>query len=128
MSGFEAFLNDLGMRINGPLGFRFILQPLVAILLGIFDGVKDSRAGNIPFLEDFIVHPHKRVALLKSAGVSVLKPVIVGIITDAIAQFLIFKTVHPLDAVFVGTVIIAVPYVLTRGIVNRITSRRKKSR
>ncbi|HEX2957762.1 MAG TPA: hypothetical protein VHO70_13085 [Chitinispirillaceae bacterium] len=128
MNQLETFFKELYIRITGPLGFRFILQPLVAILLGILDGIKDSRAGNTPFLEDFFIHPHKRMALLKSTSVVVIKPVIVGIVTDAIAQFLIFDTVHLLQAVVVGTLIIAIPYVLTRGIVNRIATRRKKTK
>lgn len=125
---FESILEKFVSRIDGPLGFRFILQPLVAILLGVQDGIKDSRAGSSPFLKDFTIHPHRRITLLKSAGVSVIKPVIVGIVTDAIAQLLIFNTIRPLGAVLTGTLIIAIPYVTTRGIVNRIVTGNKNRR
>jgi len=29
-------------RLTGPLNFRFVLQPLLAILLGIRDGLHDA--------------------------------------------------------------------------------------
>lgn len=125
MYGFKTFLNEIVARITGPLGFRFIIQPLVAILLGILDGYKDKKSGSPPYVMAFITYPEKRLPLLRSAVVSAIKPIIIGIITDAIAQYLIFKTIHPMQAVFVGTVIIAIPYVITRGLVNRISSYKK---
>jgi hypothetical protein len=127
MSGFEAFINEIAARITGPLGFRFIIQPLVAILLGVLDGIGDNKSGSPPYVVHFFTHPEKRWALLKSAGVSALKPIIVGIIIDAIAQYLIFNTIHPMEAVVVGTMIIAIPYVITRGLVNRVIMYKKKA-
>ena len=46
----HAFLDDLPKRLTGPGRFRFILQPLVATLLGIRSGVADARAGRPPYL------------------------------------------------------------------------------
>lgn len=128
MTGFEAFVNEITARLNGPLGFRFIIQPIIAILLGIIDGIKDARSGLPPYLIYLLFHPEIRGALLKSAGVSAVKPIIIGIITDAIAQYLIFNTVRPVEAVFLGTMIIAIPYVLSRGLTNRIVSFKGKLR
>lgn len=128
MSEYDSFVNEMIARLTGPLGFRFILQPLMAILLGFKDGVKDAHFKLPPYVMHFITHPEKRWSLLKDATISALKPIILGIITDAIAQYLIYHTVHPLQAVFVGCAVIAIPYVFTRGITNRIITFRKLSR
>ena len=46
----KQFLIDLPKRLNGPGRFRFVLQPAVAIFLGIRAGIADSRAGRLPYL------------------------------------------------------------------------------
>jgi hypothetical protein len=56
----------------------------------------------------------------------VLKPVILGIVLDGIAQYLIFKQIRPVAAILVGGLVIGVPYALARGVTNRIASLRKK--
>jgi hypothetical protein len=37
------FWTDLVGRLTGPMTFRLILQPLMAILIAVRDGVKDAR-------------------------------------------------------------------------------------
>lgn len=125
MSGFEDFANEVIARFTGPLGFRFIIQPLIAILLGLKDGIKDAKSGVPPYVVHFLIYPEKRWMLLRNASISVLKPITFGIITDAVAQYLIFNTVHPMQAIFVGVMIIAIPYVLSRGLINRVVSSNK---
>ena len=46
----QRFLDDMLARLHGPGRLRFIFQPTVAIVLGARDGMKDARAGNVPFL------------------------------------------------------------------------------
>src|SRR4029453_1519524 len=41
----NRFWADLIGRTSGPFAFRFVLQPAVAMLYAIRDGVKDARAG-----------------------------------------------------------------------------------
>ena len=118
------FLKDLLARLTGPMHFRLIVQPAVAIALGIRDGLKDARAGRAPFVMDLIVRPEGRRRQIKGALKSLIKPLIVAIVLDAIAQYLMFKTIYAGAAVFVGTMIMAVPYSLARGLTNRIASPR----
>jgi hypothetical protein len=47
----SAFLEDIPQRLTGPGRFRFVLQPLVATLLGIRSGRADARAGRPPYLQ-----------------------------------------------------------------------------
>jgi hypothetical protein len=107
--------------------FRLILQPLVAIALGIRDGLKDARAGRPAFIMDLIVRPEGRKRQLKQSLQAISKPLIIAIILDAVAQSLMFGTIYPGAAVFVGVVIMAVPYSLARGLTNRIVSGRTRA-
>ena len=124
---FAQFLEDLVARLTGPMHFRLILQPLVAIALGIRDGLKDARAGRPPFIMDLLVRPEARKRQLKRALQSLIKPLIVAIVLDAVAQYLMFGTIYPGAAVFVGVVVMAVPYALARGLTNRIVSGRTRA-
>lgn len=122
------FLDDIGARLTGPMNFRFIIQPAVAIFLGIRDGLMDAKAGTPPFIFDLIHNPQRRKRQLKSALKTLLKSIIVGIVIDAIVQYMLFKHIRPLPAVLVGAFVMGVPYSLSRGITNRIVSFRKKKK
>ena len=52
----QAFFEDLPKRLTGPGRFRFVLQPVVAILLGIRDGLLDARAGRPPYLYNLLFY------------------------------------------------------------------------
>jgi hypothetical protein len=82
-------------RPSGPGRLRFILQPVMAILLGTRDGVKDSRAGSPPFPWGLVFHGGHRTERLRSARASVRKLVAIAILLDIISQFLIFREIHP---------------------------------
>ena len=65
MGVWERFLEDLFARLDGPLHFRFIVQPLIAIILSIVDGVKDAKAGRPPYFWAFFSTPEYRKELVK---------------------------------------------------------------
>ena len=118
-----TFIDKLADRVTGPMNFRFIMQPLAAILLGIRDGKLDAKAGTPPFILDLFLTPHHRERHIKSALATLLRPIIISIILDAIAQYMIFKHINLAGAVAVGIFVMGVPYSLSRGITNRIVSR-----
>jgi len=45
--------------------FRFILQPLMAAILSIRDGLSDARTGRSPFLSTVLRNPQERNARLR---------------------------------------------------------------
>lgn len=118
----SQFLEDIVARLTGPMSFRFFLQPTVAIVLGIRDGIKDAKLGTPPFVYDVVFRREDRKAALKGALKRLTTPIIVGTLLDAIAQYLIFKQIRPLPALMVGAFVMGVPYSLARGVSNRITS------
>jgi hypothetical protein len=54
----RQFWHDLVERPDGPMRFRFFLQPLMAAIAAIHDGREDARAGRSPYF----------MAVLQSAG------------------------------------------------------------
>ncbi len=120
----SQFLEDLVARLTGPMSFRFFLQPAVAVMLGIRDGIMDAKAGAPPFVYNVVFCSRDRKAALKGALRTLSTAIVVGTVLDAIAQYLIFKKIHPLPALLVGAFVMGVPYSLARGISNRIASAR----
>ena len=111
-------------RFHGPGRLRFILQPTTATILGLRDGRKDARAGNPPYLWGLVFQAADRSVLFRSGLASVCDLVAVAILLDVIAQFLIFRTVHPGAALLVGPVLIALPYATSRALTNRVAQSR----
>jgi hypothetical protein len=49
MQHFVRIIENLLGRLDGPLHFRFIFQPLMAVFFAIRDGRRDAREGRSPF-------------------------------------------------------------------------------
>ncbi|HTD56747.1 MAG TPA: hypothetical protein VK670_15260 [Silvibacterium sp.] len=120
----NAFFGDMLARLHGPGRLRFILQPTVAILLGIRDGRKDGRAGAVPFLWGVIFHKEIRTQLLKQMFTAIRNIVAIAILLDLISQYLIFRMVRPGAALILGPILIALPYSCARALANRLGRRR----
>lgn len=108
------FLRDLPERFTGPGKMRFILQPGIAILLGVRDGLRDFHAGRSPYLHGLLFATGMRRELVRQGLGAVRSLVAMGIVTDAIAQWLIYGIIHPGAALVIGPVLIGVPYILAR--------------
>ena len=115
----ERFFRDVLARLSGPGRLRFVVQPAVAILLGVRSGIKDARGGAPPFLWALAFHGKRRRELLRSALLSVQDLLAIAILLDVISQFLIFREIRPGAALVVGPVLITLPYVLSRALTNR---------
>src|SRR5439155_1124741 len=122
----RAFLEDIHRRLTGPGRFRFILQPLTAIVLGIRSGLADARAGRPPYLYGVLFHPDLRRQLMTSTLESVANLLLLGILLDAVAQWLILGVSHAGAALVVGPVLIVTPYTVARALANRAARLRTK--
>jgi len=114
----RAFLEDIPKRLTGPGRFRFILQPLMAILLGIRSGLADARAGRPPYLYGVLFH-RDRGELVRTGFWVVVDLLLMGILLDAVFQWIILGVSHPGAALVVGPVLIVGPYSLARALSNR---------
>jgi hypothetical protein len=117
----QAFLEDLPKRVTGPGRFRFVLQPLVATLLGIRSGLADARAGRPPYLLGLLTEgPHRR-ELARDGLSTVANLLLMGILLDSVFQWMILRASYPGPALVVGPVLITAPYAIARALSNRAT-------
>lgn len=121
----ERFFEHLAARLTGPGKFRFILQPIMAIIIGSRNGIADGRANLPNFLWGVAFHAQHRRHLVRSSIAGVRDLVAIAILLDVIFQAIIFREVHPGAAMIVGPVLIAIPYSLSRALSNRIYKARK---
>ncbi len=116
----RAFLEDLPKRLTGPGRFRFVLQPLVAMFLGIRGGMADARAGRPPYLLGLVIDRQRRGELARDGFETVANLVLMGILLDSVFQWAILGTSHPGPALVVGPVLISTPYAIARALANRV--------
>jgi hypothetical protein len=121
----EGFFQDIVARLSGPGRLRFVMQPTVAIYLGVRDGVKDARAGNPTFLWALAFHQQHRLKMLAHAFSSAGDLIAIAILLDLISQFLIFREIRPGAALLLGPVLIGMPYAVARTFGNRISRWRR---
>jgi hypothetical protein len=117
----QRFSEHILGRLDGPLHFRFIVQPLMAVVFAVLDGVKDAKAGRPAYFWSMVVNPQHRRELLKDGWKHFGKIFILGIILDVIYQIMVHHAVYPGETLFVALVLAFVPYVVLRGPANRIT-------
>ena len=122
----REFLLDLPKRLFGPGRFRFLLQPAVALALGVAAGRADARAGRAPYLYALLLGTEDRGGLARSALRDLANVLLVGILLDSVAQWLILGTSYPGAALLVGPVLIGVPYALARALANRVATARSR--
>src|SRR5262249_28812012 len=97
-----AFIEDLPRRLIGPGRFRFMFQPLMAMILGIRSGIKDARLGRPPFLEGVFFHPDHREEFMKSALENVINVLLMGILLDSCFQWVLYGYSYPAAALLIG--------------------------
>jgi len=119
----RQFLEELSQRFTGPGRFRFVLQPVIAILLGWRDGRADARAGRPAYLYELLVSGGKRKEMVRSGWSTVRDLFAMGIMLDVVAQLLIYRRVHPGAALVIGPVLITLPYAMSRALTNRVVRR-----
>jgi hypothetical protein len=118
------YLNNIAREFHGPGSFRFFIQPIIALILGLRDGRKDALKGRTPFFETLIRDHEKRNDLWKEGLLRISKPLAISILMDMVLQIIILGHWVPFQAVIVGSLLIALPYLVARGSSNRTLRRR----
>jgi hypothetical protein len=114
-------------QLHGPLAFRLILQPSVAVILAIRVGLRDSQAGRPAYFWAVLIDSEHRKDLLREGWKDVGKIFVVAVVLDVICQLIVLRWVNPGEALLVATTLAILPYLMVRGPVNRIASARTKS-
>jgi hypothetical protein len=122
---FNRVWTDLIGRVEGPMKFRLVFQPLMACILGIRAGVRDARENKLPFLQALVFHPECRRDMLRQAWKDTSKILALAVILDLVYQVLVLRMFYPGEAIIVAFVLALIPYSLLRPIVNRLVGWRK---
>ncbi len=114
---------ELVGRQSGPLCFRLILQPIVAAALAIRKGRRDAQEGKPAFFVALLRQPDRRRSLLREASVDIGMLFLVTGVLDIIYQLIVFHTIRPGQSLMAATVLALLPYVVVRGMTDRIAKR-----
>ena len=114
---------DLVGRLTGPMTFRLVMQPTMATLFALRDGLTDARTGRRPYLWRIFTHPEERRTLLTQAWKAMGKIFLLAIILDVVYEFTVFRRFYPVETLDVAIVLAVIPYVVVRGLICRIALR-----
>ena len=122
----EEFLNRLAElilgRVEGPLHFRLLLQPTIAVLLAVKAGREDAIKGKTPYFWSLFAEPGGRARRLQEGWKSVSKVFLLAIALDLVYQYLALPHIRPFGALMVAITLAILPYLLVRGLVTRVMS------
>jgi hypothetical protein len=116
----ERVWRQLIERPGGPMTFRFILQPAMAAIAALRDGVRDARIGRAPYAWALLSDASERGGRLAEGVIATARVLLLGLVMDTVYQFVVLKTFYPGEAVIVALVLAFLPYLLLRGPIERI--------
>jgi hypothetical protein len=120
VEGFQRFWHNLVDRPSRTMSFRFILQPSMAAIAAIHDGLKDARTGRAAYFWTVLSKPQERVARLREGLNATARIILLGVAMDVIYQLIELRMFYPVEALIIAFLLAFVPYQLIRGPVTRI--------
>lgn len=105
------------------MSLRFALQPLMAIIAALHDGIKDARTGRSPYLWTMLTSRTERGSRFREGLIATGRTILMGLVMDTIYQAIVLKTFYPGEAVIIAVLLAFVPYLLLRGPIARIARR-----
>jgi hypothetical protein len=123
MSIFVSFWQELMARPEGPLAFRFVLQPVMAVCMAARDGIADAKSGRLPYLSIIIRDPQQRRERLDEGLHATARILLLAAAMDVVYQLIVMHTVRPLETVVIAFVLGFLPYLIARGPVARVVRR-----
>lgn len=114
------FVENLSDRISGPMKLRLLLQPLMASVLAIRSGLQDAKAGKPAYFWALLDQSSHRRDMLRNGWKSIGKVFLIALALDVVYQVVAQRFVYPGEAIVVALVLAIVPYLILRGLVNRV--------
>jgi hypothetical protein len=111
-------------RSSGPMKIRLVLQPLIVAVFGARAGLRDARAGRPPYFWSIFTAGRHRWSLIREGWGDAGRFFVAAVSLDLLYQFVVLRAIRPVEALIVVATIGILPYVLFRGLVNRIVRRR----
>jgi hypothetical protein len=117
----NRLVSDLIGRLTGPLTMRLFLQPAVAGFFAVRDGLKDARQGRPPHFWRIVTGPPEaRRRRLRETWKAVFKVFIMAVVLDCLYQWLVMRWIYPGESIVTATILAIIPYVVLRGVTDRI--------
>ena len=116
----RRFWADIVDRLDGPMTFRFYLQPAMALLAAVPDGIRDARAGHKPFFWSSHWDSNATPDACKEGVRSIARVILLGIGMDVIYQIKQLDQFYPAEAVMMAILLAVIPYFVFRWIVEHI--------
>jgi hypothetical protein len=116
----QRFWADIADRIHGPMTFRFLLQPIMAVIAALPDGIGDARSGHSAFFWTRRGDPTVKHGRLRQSLVSLARVTLLGLSMDIIYQIRVFDRFYPVEALMMAVLLAVIPYFIFRPIVERV--------
>ena len=113
-------------RLDGPFSLRFFLQPTMAILFAIKDGMKDARTGQEHYLWSLLFRPGQRRERIAGAWASIGKVTVMAVALDSLFQWMVMGEIKLTVSLLMAAFLCVLPYSLLRGPVSRLAERRER--
>ncbi len=113
----------LSGRVDGPLGFRFLLQPAAAAILAVRAGLRDAASDRPAFLWAALAGPVRRADLARDAVKDIGAVWMFACVLDTIYQVVEFGRIYPGETLLVASLLAVLPYAVIRGPVKRLAQR-----
>jgi hypothetical protein len=124
---FVRAVGHLADQVPGLLNPRLVVQPFMAVLLAILDGVDDAENKRPACFWSLATATGHRREMLKDGWKGVCKIFVIAMALDAAYQWVALKFLYVGEAVVVAFALAIVPYVLVRGLVTRLVGKRRQS-
>jgi hypothetical protein len=114
--------NDLVGRLDGPMHFRLVVQPVVATFLAIGAGWADARGGRAIHFWTLAREPEKTGVALRNLWRIAGRIFVVAVVLDIFYQLAVLRWIYPLETLIVATMLALVPCMVVRACGNRIVA------
>jgi hypothetical protein len=120
--------DDLLGRVDGPLKFRLIIQPIVVLGIACRAGLKDADSGRPAYGFTILANPAERGGLLREGWRDIARVFIFAVIFDVIYEVIVLGYLYPGESLIVATTVAVLPYLFIRSFVNLIVCRVRRWR
>jgi len=97
--------------------FRFILQPTMAFIAALADGIRDVKAGHKSFFWTRVDDPQHQHGRLREGAFATSRLALLGLSMDIIYQFRVLDHFFPAEAFVMVILLAIIPYFVFRWIV-----------
>ena len=119
----QRIWRDIAERPSGPMSFRFLLQPTMAFIAALHDGIQDAKVHRVPYLRAILRDSIERGDRLREGLFATARIILLGIGMDAIYQWRAIGNFYPGEALLITFLLAVLPYLLLRGPISLIARR-----